>query len=82
MTAGDNLTGKIAAYAANALDDPLPDHVAERARLHLIDTIAAMISGSRLPAGRAAIRYMAEASGQAACLPGTNLVLTTLDAGM
>src|SRR4029077_10915217 len=38
-------------------DRPLPEKVLEQAKWHILDTIAAMISGSELPPGRAAIAF-------------------------
>lgn len=77
------ITSAVADYCAGALASPLPPHAAERARLHLLDTLAAMISGSRLPAGVAALRYAAglPQAGEA-CIPGTGLRLSTADAAL
>jgi 2-methylcitrate dehydratase PrpD len=78
--ATSDITGCLARYAASALAKPLPEVVAERARLHLLDTVASMISGSRLPAGLAALRYIGDSSEGPVCVPGTPLRLPTLDA--
>lgn len=78
--ATSGVTGAIARYAAHALAKPLPDHVDERARLHLLDTVASMISGTRLPAGLAALRYIQTAPAGPACVPGTTMRLPALDA--
>jgi 2-methylcitrate dehydratase PrpD len=48
----------LAAYLASALDKPLPAEVADKAKAHLLDTIASMVSGSRMKAGTAAIAYL------------------------
>ena len=48
----------LATYIAQAGRKSLPKEVAERTKHHLLDTIAAMVSGSRLPPGRAAISYI------------------------
>ena len=48
----------LATYIAQAAKKPLPKNVAERTKHHLLDTLAAMVSGSRLPPGRAAISYI------------------------
>jgi len=77
-----DITGTLAAYAAQALEQALPHDVAERARLHLLDTVAAMISGTRLPAGIAALRYAEPLVGNAVCVPGTSRLLGTLDAAL
>ena len=48
---------RLSTYISQARDHALPDEVVERAKLHILDTFGAMISGSELPAGRAAIRF-------------------------
>jgi 2-methylcitrate dehydratase PrpD len=47
-----------AGYIAGALKRPLPDEVLEKTRHHVLDTIAAMVSGSRLLPGKKAIAYV------------------------
>ena len=54
---------KLSAYMGTARARALPDEVTEQAKYHLLDTIAAMISGSELPPGQAAQRYIREHSG-------------------
>jgi 2-methylcitrate dehydratase PrpD len=44
-------------YMAQARTRALPGEVAEKAKQHILDTFAAMISGADLPPGRAAIRF-------------------------
>src|SRR5690349_1495538 len=84
MTPGSNMPSaasispvmaRLSAYVAGALRKPLPPEVAEKTKHHLLDTIAAMISGSRLPPGKQAISY-AKALGGAkeACVIGSRLV--------
>ena len=45
-------------YLATALKRKLPDDVMERAKIHLVDSIAAILSGSRLLPGKRALRYV------------------------
>lgn len=47
----------LATYMADAAKKPLPRQVAEKTKHHLLDTIAAMVSGSRLLPGTKAIAY-------------------------
>ena len=47
-------TRALSGYIAQALALPLPDAVAEKARHHILDTLAAIVSGPRLAPGRAA----------------------------
>lgn len=53
-------------YMALARMRALPEDVTEQAKYHLIDTLAAMISGSELPPGQAALRYIREHGGKGA----------------
>src|SRR5205807_632491 len=47
----------LSAYIARALRRPLPPAVEEKTKHHLLDTLAAMLSGSRLPPGKKAISF-------------------------
>jgi 2-methylcitrate dehydratase PrpD len=53
----------LSAYMSAARTRALPEDVIEQAKFHLLDTIAAMISGSELPPGQAAQRYVREHGG-------------------
>src|SRR5713226_7783860 len=48
---------KLSTYMSEARDRELPDEVVEKAKHHILDTLAAMVSGSALPPGREAIRF-------------------------
>jgi 2-methylcitrate dehydratase PrpD len=48
---------KLSAYMSEAAGRALPDEVVEKAKHHILDTFAAMISGSDLPPARAAFQY-------------------------
>ena len=50
-------TGRLAAYMVRAPRASLPKEVAVRATHHLLDTLAAMASGTTLPVGRWALKY-------------------------
>src|SRR5262249_16849731 len=54
----------IARYAAAAQRTALPEEVLERTKLHLLDTLAAVISGAALEAGSAGQRYAESIGGQ------------------
>jgi 2-methylcitrate dehydratase PrpD len=51
------LMQQLSAYMGAANTRALPDEVIERAKQHILDTFAAMISGSGLPPGRAALEF-------------------------
>ena len=56
-------TEQLAAYIAAAGATELPAAVTEKTRLHTLDTLAAMLSGSRLDAGRLAVAFAAKLGG-------------------
>src|SRR5262245_30521393 len=60
-----DITGQLAGYMAGARDLHLPQHVAQEAKHRILDTLAAMVSGSRLQAGEMAIRFAREQGGTA-----------------
>ena len=51
-------------YMSDAGNRALPAEAAEQAKHHLLDTLASMISGSELPPGQAALRYIGSHAGQ------------------
>lgn len=70
-------------YMAAAGSRPLPDEVAEQAKHHLLDTLAAMISGSDLLPGQAAQRYIRAHGGKGAVtIAGTRLTAAAADAAL
>ncbi len=74
---------KLSSYIASALSDPLPDHVEERAKLHILDTIAAIVSGSRLTPGEKAIAYVASEGGRPeAMVIGSNCLTSAVNAAL
>jgi 2-methylcitrate dehydratase PrpD len=76
-------TRQLSEYIAGALKRPLPDAVAEKARHHVLDTIAAMVSGSRLYPGRVAISYGASLGGvPEASVVGTRLHTSATNAAL
>jgi len=52
-----NITGQLARYMAQARDLRLPPQVAREAKHRILDTLAAMVSGSHLQAGEMAIAF-------------------------
>jgi 2-methylcitrate dehydratase PrpD len=73
----------LSAYIASAPTRPLPAAVTERAKHHLLDTISAMVSGSRLLPGKRAIDYVSTLGGiREACVLGTHLVTSAPNAAL
>src|SRR3970040_1887272 len=77
------LMRELAAYIASALRKPLPAAVSEKTRHHTLDTIAAMVSGSRLLPGRMAISYVKTLGGKReATVVGSRLVTSAAHAAL
>ncbi|HYM18610.1 MAG TPA: MmgE/PrpD family protein [Micropepsaceae bacterium] len=73
----------LSAYIAYALEQPLPAPVLEKARQHILDTVAAMISGSHLVPGRLAIEYVAALGGtRQSSIVGTRLLTSPVHAAL
>ena len=74
---------KLSAYIAAALRTPLPSEVVERTKHHILDTIAAMVSGSRLAPGKKAIGYVKNLGGvKEACVIGSPIITTAVNAAL
>ena len=58
------VTAKLSAYMSEAANRALPDDVIEKTKQHILDTFAAMISGSELLPGRAAINFARNYGGE------------------
>ena len=58
-----DVTGRLARYMVAARDRELPPQVVLDAKHRILDTVAAMVSGARLPPGQAAIRYVRSQGG-------------------
>src|ERR1700753_1917869 len=73
----------LSTYMSAAPSRVLPDEVVEQAKYHLLDTIAAMVSGSELPPGQAAQRYIREHGGNGAItVIGSTLTASPMDAAL
>ena len=73
----------LSGYMAEAGTRALPDEVAEHAKHHLLDTLAAMVSGSELLPGQAALRYIRSHGGKgAATIVGSTLTAAAGDAAL
>src|SRR5437016_11216246 len=55
---------KLSSYMAQARNRALPDNVERETKHHILDTIAAMVSGSDLPPGRMAIQFARSYGGE------------------
>jgi 2-methylcitrate dehydratase PrpD len=74
---------ELSAYIGAALRKPLPPAVVEKTKHHFLDTIAAMVSGSRLGPGRKAISYAKTLGGVGeACVIGSGVTTNAVNAAL
>jgi 2-methylcitrate dehydratase PrpD len=75
--------GELSDYIAAALRKPLPSAVVEKTKHHILDTIAAMISGSRLTPGKKAIGYVRTLGGvKESSVIGSKIVTSAVNAAL
>jgi 2-methylcitrate dehydratase PrpD len=73
----------ISEYTADAINRDLPADVAQKGKHHLLDSLAAMVSGSALKPGAAAINYVGPIGGvEESCVIGTKLVIPATNAAL
>jgi 2-methylcitrate dehydratase PrpD len=58
---------KLSSYMSEARNSALPDKVQQETKHHILDTFAAMISGSQLPPGRMALKFARAYGGPNIC---------------
>ncbi|MFT5540659.1 MAG: 2-methylcitrate dehydratase PrpD [Alphaproteobacteria bacterium] len=76
-------TRALSRYMARAMSRKLPAAVREKAKHHILDTVAAMVSGSRLLPGRYAIAYVATLGGtREAGVIGSRIVTSAANAAL
>jgi 2-methylcitrate dehydratase PrpD len=79
----NDLTGRLASYMVASRDRVLPDAVMLDAKHRILDTVAAMVSGSALPPGIAATRFIRGQGGtQEASVLTTNVKTTAINAAL
>ncbi len=72
---------KLSHYMADARNQVLPDKVVEEAKHHILDTIAAMVSGAELPPGRMAIQFARSYGGEkVATVVASNILCGPIEA--
>jgi 2-methylcitrate dehydratase PrpD len=73
----------LSGYIAGALRAPLSEDVLEKGRHHLVDTVAAMVSGSHLKPGVLAIAYVKALGGAPDCtVIGAGFLTNAVNAGL
>jgi 2-methylcitrate dehydratase PrpD len=74
---------KLSSYMSEAANSALPDHVLQETKHHILDTFAAMISGSELPPGRMAMKFARAYGGPSQCtVVASDVLLGPIEAAM
>jgi 2-methylcitrate dehydratase PrpD len=74
---------ELSTYMGEAHSHALPDEVVEKVKQHVLDTLAAMVSGSELPPGRAAIRLARSYGGKpVATVIGSKILCGPIEAAL
>jgi 2-methylcitrate dehydratase PrpD len=74
---------KLSAYMSEARGRALPEEVIEKVKQHVLDTLAAMVSGSELPPGRKAIEFARAYGGEkVATVVCSNLLCGPIEAAL
>jgi 2-methylcitrate dehydratase PrpD len=76
--AATDLTGQLARYMVEARDRALPPNVILEAKHHILDTLGAMVSGSRLKGGEMAIAYVKSQGG----VPEASVICSNIKTSM
>jgi 2-methylcitrate dehydratase PrpD len=73
----------LSSYMAAAKDGALPPHVVEKTKHHILDTIAAMVSGAELPPGKVALALARSQAGRpVSTVVGSNVLTGPIDAAL
>jgi 2-methylcitrate dehydratase PrpD len=76
-------TSRLSTYISGAMAHPLPQAVIEKARQHVLDTVAAMVSGTHLRPGQLAIAYAKKLGGaRQASIVGTPILTSHVTAAL
>jgi 2-methylcitrate dehydratase PrpD len=85
-TAGQGVSpviDKLSSYMSEARGRALPDEVMEKTKQHILDTLAAMISGSELTPGRAALQFASAYGGkEVATVVASKILCGPIEAAM
>jgi 2-methylcitrate dehydratase PrpD len=83
VDAAGPIIGTLSAYMAEAASRDLPTAVVEKTKHHVLDTFAAMISGSTLPPGRIAMQFARAYAGEPiATVAGSKVVTGPIEAAI
>ena len=73
--ASASFIGPLSAYLSEAANRPLPEEAAEKTKHHVLDTLAAMISGANLLPGQCALQFVQAYGGKEICTVAASKIL-------
>jgi 2-methylcitrate dehydratase PrpD len=83
MSASESVMAVLSAYISEAAERDLPPEVIEKTKHHFLDTLAAIVSGSRLPPAEPVRRYVDALGGtEEALVCATSTLTTAINAAM
>jgi 2-methylcitrate dehydratase PrpD len=83
ISAANSITNDLSTYMSEAANRKLPAEVEEKAKQHILDTIAAMVSGADLPPAKLAIKFARSYDGErVATVVGTDMLCGPVEAAL
>jgi 2-methylcitrate dehydratase PrpD len=83
MTSATSITPTLIRYMVNARTSTIPAAVLAKAKHHILDTLAAMVSGTTIKPGVFAIRYIEQQGGKAeAQVVGSRIITSAINAAL
>jgi 2-methylcitrate dehydratase PrpD len=79
----ESIMTSLSTYMSEAINRPLPEEVVEKAKHHILDTLAAMISGTALLPGERALQFAQAYGGKEICtVVGSKIVCGAIEAAL
>lgn len=83
MTTTSSVTPQLISYMARAASAPLPAPVLQKTKHHILDTIAAMVSGTTIKPGQIALDYVQDQGGKPeAQVVGSSILTSAVNAAL
>jgi 2-methylcitrate dehydratase PrpD len=83
LKTGATVMNTLSAYMSDAANRPLPDEVVEKTKHHILDTLGAMVSGSKLLPGQRALQFAQAYGGkEISTVVASNIVCAPVEAAL
>src|ERR1700681_3205275 len=82
-SAASSVMNTLSTYMSEAANHPLPDEVVEKTKHHILDTLGAMVSGSKLLPGQRALQFVQAYGGkEISTVVASNIVCGPIEAAL